>query len=96
MTAPPLVALLLAAAVMATLTALPAASYAQGRRDPEAEHEQVEAAGRRFRGGPSLRTGTIGRRRYSFADDVCRALPPHFPSSQAAARPPTQDAARAK
>ena len=41
--------LLLAAAVMATLTALPAVSYAQGRRDPEADQrkQQEEAAKKR-------------------------------------------------
>lgn len=41
--------LLLAAAVMATLTALPAVSYAQSRRDPEADQrkQQEEAAKKR-------------------------------------------------
>ena len=41
--------LLLAAAVMATLTAVPAASYAQSRRDPEADQrkQQEEAAKKR-------------------------------------------------
>lgn len=41
--------LLLAAAVMAALTAVPAASYAQGRRDPEADQrkQQEEAAKKR-------------------------------------------------
>jgi len=41
--------MLLAAAVLAALTAVPAASYAQGRRDPEAEQrkQQEEAAKKR-------------------------------------------------